>query len=85
MGLVVRKPVFGVSEKSEFQTSLLSYTDYLENSNFTGSKLTYDTFQIVNNKGAGQTVQMGRLVCACVVCKPQKTGFLRQGPYMQKM
>ena len=27
MGLVVRKPVFGGSRQSEFQTSLLSYRD----------------------------------------------------------
>ena len=27
MGLVATKLVFGISEKSEFQTSLLSYTD----------------------------------------------------------
>ena len=36
----------------------------------------YDTFQKANNKGADQTARMRRLVCACVVCKPPKTGFL---------
>ena len=34
-----------------------------------------------NNKGADQTARMRRLVCACVVRKPPKTGLLRQGPY----
>ena len=33
-----------------------------------------------NNKGADQTVQMCRLVCACVVRKPPKTGFLASRP-----
>ena len=31
--------------QSEFQTSLLSYRDKLENLNFTCSKCTYDSFQ----------------------------------------
>ena len=42
---------------------------------------TYDTFQKANNKGADQTVQMHRLVCACVVRKPRRQVFLRRGPY----
>ena len=62
--------------QSEFQTSLLSYRDYLENWNSICSKFTYDSFQKANNKGADQTVRMRRLVCACVVRKPPKTGFL---------
>ena len=33
-----------------------------------------------NNKGADQTAQMRRLVCACVVRKPPKTGFLETRP-----
>ena len=37
-------------------------------------------FQKANNKGADQTARMGRLVCACVVRKPPKTGFLASGP-----
>ena len=40
----------------------------------------YDTFQSANNKGADQSVQMGRLVCAFVVCKPSETGFLKSRP-----
>ena len=62
--------------KSEFQTSLLSYADWLENCNFTCSKFTYDTF----HKGAYQTARMCRLVCTCVVRKPPKTGFLATRP-----
>ena len=34
----------------------------------------------MNNKGADQTARMRRLVCACVVCKPLKTGFLALRP-----
>ena len=33
-----------------------------------------------NNKGADQTVRMGRLVCTFDVCKPPKTGFLTSRP-----
>ena len=40
----------------------------------------YDTFQKTNNKGADQTARMRRLVCACVVHKPLKTGFLASRP-----
>ena len=32
--------------------------------------------KIANNKGADQTARMRRLVCASVVRKPPKTGFL---------
>ena len=66
--------------QSEFQTSLLSYRDKPENYNFTCSKYTYNTFQKANNKGADQTARMRRLVCACVVRKPPKTGFLASRP-----
>ena len=56
--------------QSELQTTLLSYR----------LAFTYDTFVIGNNKGADQTVRKPRLVCACVVCKPPKTGFLPSRP-----
>ena len=59
---------------SEFQTSLLSYID------FACSKFSYGTFKKANNKGADQTARMRRLVCACVVRKPPKTGFLATRP-----
>ena len=71
----------GVFWKSKAQTSLLSYTDYLETWNFACSKPRYDIFQKANNKGADQTARMGRLVCAFVVRKPPKTSFVAWGPY----
>ena len=48
----------------------------LENRNFTCRKFTYYTFQKANHRGACQIARMHRLVCACVVRKPPKTGFL---------
>ena len=42
----------------------------------------YDTFQETNNIGADQTARMRRLVCACVVRKPPKTGFLALWPML---
>ena len=62
--------------QSETQTSLLSYRDLLENWNFACSKFRYDTFQNANYNGADQSAQMRRLVCAFVVSKLPKTGFL---------
>ena len=44
------------------------------------SKFTYDTFQKANNKGVDQSARMRRLVCACVVRKTPKTGFLTSRP-----
>ena len=70
--------------KREFQTSLLSYTDWLENWNFTCSKFAYATYHKANNKGADQTARMHKLVCACVVRKPPKTGFLARVPICQQ-
>ena len=57
-------------QQSEIQTSLLSYSDYLQNWIFGQNKSRYDTFQLANNKGADQTVR-----------KLPKTGFLARGPY----
>ena len=59
----------------EFQTSLLSYRNYLEKQNFTCSKFTYETFKKANNKGADQTARKRRLLCACVVGYPPKDRF----------
>ena len=42
---------------------------------FARSKSRYDTFQSAN-EGADQTAWMRRLVCAFVVRKPLKTGYL---------
>ena len=41
---------------------------------------TNDTFYKANNKDADQTARMRRLLCACVACKPPKTGFLETRP-----
>ena len=38
-----------------------------------------ENWLVANNKGTDQAVQMHRLVCACVVHKPQRQVFLRQG------
>ena len=48
--------------KSETQTSLHSYRDWLENRNFACSKLIYGAFP-KNYKGADQTTRMRSLVC----------------------
>ena len=62
--------------QNEIQTSVLSYSNKLKNWNFARSKSRYYTFKLANNKGAGKSVRMLRLVCTFVVCKPPKTGFL---------
>ena len=61
-------------------TSFLRYRDKLGNRNLAGSKLKYGAFKKVNNKGAGQTAWMHRLVCAFVVRKARNTGFLATRP-----
>ena len=75
-----KKTCLRVFLKSEAQTSLLSYIDYLEIWNFACSKPTYDTFQKANNKGADQTAPMRRLVCIHVIRKLLKQVFSRGGP-----
>ena len=74
MGLVVRKPVFGVSDKAIFKNSLHSYRDKLENFNFICSKLRYGTFQKANNKGADQPAHPRSLISAFVVRNPEDRG-----------
>ena len=81
------KPCLRGFRQSEIQTNLLSYRDQLENCNFARSKSRYhgyDTFEKANNKGADQTAQMRRLVCAFVVRKPPKAGFLASRPICDK-
>ena len=74
------KTCLQVFRQREFQTGLLSCRAYLENRNFTCNKFTYKTFKKANNKGTDQTAWTSRLVCACVVRKPPKTGFLASRP-----
>ena len=45
--------------------------------------LRYGTFQKANNKGADQFVRMRSMVCAFVVHKPLKAGFIASGPKLQ--
>ena len=80
MGLVARKPVFGVSEKANFKpVSSATETSY-KNQNLACSKFRDDTFQNANNKGADQSARMRRLVWVFVVRKQPKTVFSRRGP-----
>ena len=39
----------------------------------------------MKNKGADQTARMCRLVCACVVRKPLKSGFLASRPILEHL
>ena len=71
MGHDARKPVFGVSDKVRLK---------LVSSATETSKLRYGTSQKANNKRADQTARMRRLVCAFVVRRPRKTGFLGSRP-----
>ena len=81
MGLVARKPSFGVPDQASFKPVFSATETKLDNWNFTCSKFTYYAFQKANNKGAEHTAQMCRLVCACVVCKPpRRQVFPRRGP-----
>ena len=76
MGLIATKPVFGVSDKVRFKPACsATETSYII------EILLVESFDMVlskeaNSKGADLTAQMHRLVFACVVRKPQKTGFL---------
>ena len=63
MGLVMRKPVFGVCDQLKTQSSLLNYRDC----HFGFSKYMYYTIEAANNKSADQTVQVHRLICTFVV------------------
>ena len=80
LGLVVRKPVFGVSEKVSLKPiSTATETSKKIEMSLVAS-LDNGAFQTANNKGADQTARMHRLVLAFVVCKPPKTGFLVTRP-----
>ena len=67
--------------QSEIQTSLFGYRDKLQNLKFAYSNSTYMIlFNKQITKVLNQTVGMCRLVCAFVIRKPQKTGFLAARP-----
>ena len=61
------------------QTGMLSYRDKLESWNFGFCKYRYYTIEVANNKGADQTAQMRRLICAFVVPTGQKQVFSWRG------
>ena len=93
MGLVVRKTVFGgwgggggggggegVSTKSvSNQSPQLETSLKIEISPAASLHMILSKKQ---KKGADQTARMRRLVCACVVHKPPKTGFLEWRPIL---
>ena len=72
MGLVARKPVFGVSDKASFKP----VSSDTETSLKTEISLIVSLDMILLDD-ADQAARMRRLVCACVVRKPSKTGFFR--------
>ena len=78
MGLVATKSVFGVFVKARFEP--VSSATSLNIIIFACSMFRDDTFQNANNKGADQAARMRRLVCAFVVRKVPKTGFLASRP-----
>ena len=80
IGLYVTKPVFGVSHKASFKAvSSATETSWkIEISPVASLHMILS--KKANNKGADQTVRMRRLICACVVRKPTKTGFLTSRP-----
>ena len=55
-----------------------SISDELINKNSIGCRARNITIY----KGADKNARMRRLVCACVVHKPPKTGFLASRPYV---
>ena len=67
-----QKPVFGVSDKARLKPE----SPHLQRLP-RRSKLRVASLENANEKGADQSARsMRMLVCAFVVCKPPKTGFL---------
>ena len=76
MGLNTIKPVLGVSD-----TVLLKPDSSDTETSWKKIEISLEaTFQKANNKGADQSVPMCRLVCAIVVSKTGKIGFLVSMP-----
>ena len=75
MGLVARKPVFGVSNKMRLKPASSATETRFRNENLLVASLD----MIVSNKRITKAL-MRRLVCAFVVRKPLKTGFLASRP-----
>ena len=90
MGLVVRKTVFrgwggggGGFDKECFKpvSSAKETSLKIEISPAASLHMILSKKQ-KKKKGADQTARMRRLVCACVVHKPPKTGFLASRPIL---
>ena len=92
MGLVVRKTVFGgwggggCFDKECFKpvSSAKETSLKIEISPAASLHMILSKKQKKKKKkkGADQTARMRRLVCACVVHKPRKTGFLASRPIL---
>ena len=89
MGLVVRKTVFGGGgggggcfDKECFKPVSSAKETSLKIEISPAASLHMILSKKQNKKGADQTVRMRRLVCACVVHKPPKTGFLTSRPIL---
>ena len=79
IGRDVTKPVFGVSYKARIKpvSPATETSKKIEISLVASFDIKLKT---TNSKGADQSAQMRRLVCAFVVRKPPKTGFLASKP-----
>ena len=75
MGLVARKPVFGVSDKVRLKP-VPTATETSQKIEISLAASLNLCIPKANNKGADQTARMRRLVCVFIVHKSSKTGFL---------
>ena len=69
MGLNTTKPVFRVSDKERLKPVSSATETGKKIKKIVFSKIRYDTFQLVKNKGVDQTAHLRRLVSAIVVPK----------------
>ena len=75
MGLDVRKPVFGVSDKARLKPVFSAIKTSLNSE----ISLVASLDMILSKKQITKAL-IRLLVCACVVSKPRKTGFLALRP-----
>ena len=67
VGFVEAKPVFAVCDQVNLKPACL-VTETGQSIKILRHKCFFQTLQKVNYKGAGQAVQMHRLVCVFVIC-----------------
>ena len=79
MGLNVTKPVFAFSDKARLK-SASSVTETRKKIEISPVASLHDISNKRMTKGPNQAARMCRLVCAFVVRKPPKTGFLALRP-----